>query len=65
MSPGYMEARSILLGPPMTWVTTPIVRHLNSLSVFPWLGAVTAVRVDFSAPPAQTPLMAWNTEPTV
>jgi hypothetical protein len=28
------------------------------------MGAVTAVRIDLSAPLAQTPLMAWNTEPT-
>jgi hypothetical protein len=28
------------------------------------MGAVAAVRIDLTAPRAQTPLMAWNTEPT-
>ena len=65
LSPGLIEARSILLGPPSTWNQAPVFRHVNSLPVFPWLGAVTAVRIDLTAPPAQTPLMAWNTEPTV
>lgn len=62
---GFMQAQSILLGPPSTWKPIPLIRHMNSLPVFPWLGALTAVRIDLTAPPAQTPLMAWNTEPTV
>lgn len=64
VSPGAMEARSILLGPSCTWNAAPVIRLLNSVPVFPWMGAVTAVRIDLTAPPAQTPLMAWNTEPT-
>lgn len=64
MSAGALEARSILLGPPSSWVHAPVARHLNSVEVSPWMGAVTAVRVDLTATPAQTPLMAWNTEPT-
>ncbi len=64
LSPGDMTARSILLGPPCTWSPAPIIRHLNSIPVFPWMGAVAAVRIDLTAPRAQTPLMAWNTEPT-
>jgi SAM-dependent methyltransferase len=63
--PGSMEARSILLGPSCTWNEIPVIRLLNSMPVFPWLGAVTAVRVDLTATRAQTPLMAWKTEPTV
>jgi hypothetical protein len=65
VSPGTMEARSILLGPTCTWNALPVIRLLNSVSVLPWMGAVTAVRVDLTAQPSQTPLMAWNTEPTV
>jgi ubiquinone/menaquinone biosynthesis C-methylase UbiE len=65
LSPGLVEARSILLGPPSSWSPAPLLRHLNSLPVFPWLGAVTAVRIDLTAPRAQTPLLAWKTEPTV
>ncbi len=64
LSPGTMEARSILLGPPCTWSSAPIIRQLNSMPVLPWMGAVTAVRIDLTAPRAQTPLMAWTTEPT-
>ena len=64
VSPGAMEARSILLGPSCTWNAAPVIRLLNSVPVFPWMGAVTAVRIDLTAIPAQTPLMAWNTEPT-
>ena len=64
LSPGGIEARSILLGPPCTWNLAPVIRYLNSTPVFPWMGAFTTVRVDLTAPPAQTPLMAWNTEPT-
>lgn len=64
LSPGGIEARSILLGPPCTWNFTPVIRYLNSMPVFPWMGAFTAVRVDLTAPRVQTPLMAWNTEPT-
>jgi ubiquinone/menaquinone biosynthesis C-methylase UbiE len=64
LSPGGIEARSILLGPPCTWNSAPVIRYLNSTPAFPWMGAFTAVRVDLTAPRAQTPLMAWNTEPT-
>jgi ubiquinone/menaquinone biosynthesis C-methylase UbiE len=64
LSPGVIEARSILLGPPCTWNFVPVIRYLNSTPVFPWMGAFTTVRVDLTAPRAQTPLMAWNTEPT-
>jgi ubiquinone/menaquinone biosynthesis C-methylase UbiE len=65
LSPGDMTARSILLGPPCTWSPAPIIRHLNSIPVFPWMGAVAAVRIDLTAPRAQTPLMAWKTEPSI
>ena len=61
---GFLQARSILLGPPATWKPFPLIRQLNSLPLFPWLGALTAVRIDLTAPYAQTPLMAWSTEPT-
>ena len=64
ISTGDMEARSVLLGPRCTWNNLPVMRHLNSTVVFPWLGAITAVRVDLTATRAQTPLMAWKTEPT-
>jgi SAM-dependent methyltransferase len=64
ISPGSMEARSILVGPSCTWKQTPVIRLVNSTPLFPWLGAVTAVRIDLTAPRAQTPLMAWKTEPT-
>ncbi len=62
---GSVAASSILLGPPSTWTKTPPFRQMNSLPVSPYLGAVTAVRIDLNAPRAQTPLMAWNTEPTM
>jgi ubiquinone/menaquinone biosynthesis C-methylase UbiE len=65
VSPGAMAARSILIGPLCTWNMIPLVRQLNSTSVSPWLGAVTAVRVDMTAPPVRTPIMAWKTEPTM
>lgn len=65
LSPGSITARSILLGPPCTWNQAPGIRHLNSAAVPPWMGAFTAVRVDLTAQPAQTPLLAWKTEPTV
>jgi SAM-dependent methyltransferase len=64
LSPGGITARSVLLGPPCTWNRTPGIRLLNSIVVPPWMGAFTAVRVDLTAPPAQTPLLAWKTEPT-
>jgi hypothetical protein len=65
VSPGAMQARSILVGPSCTWNTLPVLRQLNSVPLPAWLGAVTAVRVDMTAPPARTPLMAWKTEPTM
>jgi len=65
LSPGSTAARSILLGPPCTWNPAPIIGQLNSVAVLPWMGAFTAVRVDLTAPRAQTPLMAWKTEPTI
>ncbi len=65
ISPGAMQARSILVGPSCTWNTLPVVHQLNSTPLPAWLGAVTAVRVDMTAPPARTPLMAWKTEPTM
>ncbi|NLY42133.1 MAG: methyltransferase domain-containing protein [Desulfovibrionales bacterium] len=60
----YMRARSVLVGPPFTWRPVLGLRHLNSLFLPPWCGAVTAVRIDLTAPYAQTPLMAWETEPS-
>ncbi len=65
LTPGTMTARSILVGPSCTWNLFPVIRHLNSVPLFPWMGAVTAVRIDLTAPPARTPLMAWKTEPTM
>lgn len=62
--PGHMTARSVLPGPPMTWKPLPGLRYVNGLELFPWCGAVTAVRADLVSPAARTPLMAWNTEPT-
>lgn len=62
---GFIQARSILLGPAATWKPIPLIWRLNSLPLFPSLGALTAVRVDMTPPRAQTPLMAWNTEPTM
>lgn len=62
--PGALQAQSILLGPPPTWSHAPVVRHLNSLLLPPWLGSVTAVCADLGPVVAQTPLMAWETEPT-
>lgn len=64
VQPGQMTARSVLPGPPSTWKPVFGLRHMNSLELFPWCGAVTAVRADLTPPPARTPLMAWNTEPT-
>lgn len=65
LSPGGIKGRSILLGPPCTWNPAPVIGHLNSFPVPPWVGAFTAVSVELTAPRAQTPLMAWKTEPTV
>jgi len=65
INPGAMSARSILIGMSCTWNRAPVVRQLNSISVFPWMGAVTAVRIDLTAPRARTPIMALKTEPTV
>lgn len=65
IAPGSMEARSVLLGPPVSWREVPLLRQLNSLPLSPWFGAVTAVRVDFGPTEAKTPLLAWKTEPTV
>lgn len=65
MSPGLVVARSVLLGPAWSWSPLPVLRHVNSLPIFPWLGAIGVVRVDFDAPLARPPLMAWNTEPTI
>lgn len=64
IQPGALRGQSVLLGPPCTWTPTPIIRHINSLLLPPWLGSVTAVRVDLAPMVAQTPLMAWKTEPT-
>lgn len=64
IQPGAISGRSILFGPPATWNQAPIMRHMNSLPLCPWLGALTAVRVELTPPLAQTPLMAWETEPT-
>lgn len=64
VQPGALGAQSVLVGPPFTWVSRPIVGHLNSLFLPPWMGSVTAVRVDLTPMVAQTPLMAWKTEPT-
>lgn len=62
--PGQMVSRSVLLGPPMTWKPVFGLSHINGLELFPWCGAVTAVRADLSPIPTGTPLMAWKTEPT-
>lgn len=65
VSPGVMFGRSVLIGPPCSWRGTPVLRQVNALPVWPWIGAVTAVRVDFGPKRTQTPLLAWNTEPTM
>lgn len=62
--PGQILSRSVLLGPPMTWKPVFGLRHINGLELFPWCGAISAIRADLSPIPARTPLMAWNTEPT-
>lgn len=64
IQPGSIVGCSILFGPPATWSQAPIMRHMNSLSLWPWVGALTAVRAEMTPPLAQTPLMAWKTEPT-
>lgn len=61
---GRVESRSILCGPPCTWSKVFGLRHLNSVPLFPWMGAISMVRIDLMTPPARTPLMAWKTEPT-
>ena len=64
VSVGSMEARSILMGPTCTWKKIPILHQFNTLSLSPWFGAITAVRVDFSHSRTGTPIMAWNTDPS-
>jgi len=64
IQPSAFRAQSILLGPTSTWRAVPIMGYVNSLLLPPWLGAVTAVAVDLVPMVAQTPLIAWETEPT-
>lgn len=59
------QARSILLGPPATWKESLLFRQINSQTLFPWLGAFCAVRLDLTVSRVQTPLLAWKRDPTV
>lgn len=56
-------SRSVLPGPMNTWKTTGLGRRINSIIYPPFLGAFTAVRVDFVNMKPLNPLFAWKTEP--
>lgn len=46
-----------------TWNKTGLGRRINSMICPPFLGAFTAVRVDFVNMKPLNPLFAWKTEP--
>jgi len=56
-------ARSVLPGPMQTWAESGPGRWINSRLCPPFLGAFTAVRVDFVNMKPLTPLFAWKSEP--
>ncbi len=56
-------ARSVLPGPLQTWRSSFFWRHINARFYPPWLGAFSAMRVDFQSAKPLTPLFAWRSEP--
>lgn len=56
-------ARSVLPGPLQTWKNSFFWKQVNSRFYPPWLGAFSAMRVDFQSGKPLTPLFAWRTEP--
>lgn len=56
-------ARSVLPGPMKTWRKNKIFEWLNSCMCPPFMGAFTAVRVDFVNMKPMNPLFAWKSEP--
>ncbi|MFA6810303.1 MAG: methyltransferase domain-containing protein [Desulfoplanes sp.] len=58
-------ARSVLPGPMCSWRATPFFKQLGGVLLPPYLGAFVTVRIDLLGEPVKTPLMAWNTEPSL
>ncbi|MDD4648893.1 MAG: methyltransferase domain-containing protein [Desulfoplanes sp.] len=58
-------ARSVLPGPMCSWRATPLFKQLGGVLLPPYLGAFVTVRIDLLGEPVKTPLMAWNTEPSL
>lgn len=56
-------ARSVLPGPMKTWKQTGVSRHINCCLCPPFIGAFTAVRVDFVNMKPMNPLFAWKSQP--
>lgn len=56
-------ARSVLPGPMQTWRDTGLRKWVNSRIYPPFVGAFTAVRVDFVNLKPLTPLFVWKSEP--
>lgn len=56
-------ARSVLPGPMKTWKNSGLGKHLNCCLCPPFVGAFTAVRVDFINMKPLNPLFAWKTQP--
>ncbi len=56
-------AHSVLPGPVSTWKDTFPWKHVNDRFYPPWLGAFSAMRIDFEDAAPLTPLFAWRSEP--
>jgi len=56
-------ARSVLPGPVQTWKRSGLCKVVNERLFPPFLGAFSAVRVDFTNMKPLNPLFAWRSEP--
>ena len=56
-------ARSVLPGPMQTWRGNTVCRKLNCCLYPPFVGAFSAVRVDFVNMKPLNPLFAWKSQP--
>lgn len=56
-------SRSVLPGPVQTWKNTLFWRLVNNRCYPPWIGAFSAMRIDFVNIKPLTPLFAWRSEP--
>ena len=60
-----LAARSVLPGPVWSWRAAPPFKQVCGVLLPPFIGSFVAVRIDLLGQPVKTPLMAWNTEPSL